>query len=255
MDPWLEIYWQDVHASLVIYIRDHIQRQLPAPLVARAEEDVSVDVEETSSGSLRPDVHVLEERGDEPGTVVTLAPPVEVAEPLLFRAPEPEIQRRIVIFDPVSGGRIVTVIEILIPTNKMPGQGRRSYLAKQRDLISAGVNLVEVDLIRQGVWSLSITEPPWRDKKRPLYTVCVFRATRPGERAIYPLGLNQSLPRIAIPLRANDRDVALDLQQVIEQAYEDGRYDRTDYGQPLNPPLLPDDAEWATKLLRDAGKM
>jgi len=38
MDPWLELYWRDVHASLIIYIRNQLQRQLPEPLVARAAQ-------------------------------------------------------------------------------------------------------------------------------------------------------------------------------------------------------------------------
>ena len=32
MNPYLEPHWGDVHASLVIYIRDQLQRKLPAGL-------------------------------------------------------------------------------------------------------------------------------------------------------------------------------------------------------------------------------
>ena len=39
MDPWLELHWRDVHARLIIYIANQLQRQLPEPLIARAEED------------------------------------------------------------------------------------------------------------------------------------------------------------------------------------------------------------------------
>src|SRR5262249_6952524 len=87
------------------------------------------------------------------------------------------------------------------------------------------------------------------------YMVCVFRAARPELRAFYPLPLRKALPRIAIPLRRQDRDVALDLQEVIIQAYERGRYDRTDYRRPLNPPLDTSDAAWAAELLRQAGRL
>src|SRR5947209_7078903 len=95
MDPWLEFYWRDVHASMIIYIRDHLQDQLPEPLVARAEEDVSGDSDEKRPSLLRPEVEVAEDRPDAEGGVATLAPPVSVAKPLLLRVPEPEVHRRV----------------------------------------------------------------------------------------------------------------------------------------------------------------
>ena len=77
MDPWLELHWRDVHASLIIYIRDHLQRHLPSPLVARAEETVSVDIEEDKPVMVRPDRAVTEDwlGGGGNGGVATAAPP------------------------------------------------------------------------------------------------------------------------------------------------------------------------------------
>jgi hypothetical protein len=49
--------------------------------------------------------------------------------------------------------------------------------------------------------------------------------------------------------------VVLDLQQVVDEAYETGRYDRADYRRPLKPPLSPEDAAWAAELLRKAGRL
>ena len=34
MDPFLESHWRDVHTSMMTYIRDQIQDQLPPDLVA-----------------------------------------------------------------------------------------------------------------------------------------------------------------------------------------------------------------------------
>src|SRR6266446_561390 len=124
MDPWLELHWRDVHSSLIIYIRNQIQRQLPEPLVARAEEDVMVDIDEHPAGRVRPDVQVLEERpraSAEEGGIATLSLPVAMTEPWLVRAPEPEVDRRVEIIDPSSGGRVITAIEVLSPSNKLPG--------------------------------------------------------------------------------------------------------------------------------------
>jgi Protein of unknown function (DUF4058) len=43
MDPWLEDYWGDVHASLTAYARDRLQPTLPSGLKARIEEYVTVE--------------------------------------------------------------------------------------------------------------------------------------------------------------------------------------------------------------------
>ena len=204
MDPWLEIYWRDVHARLIIYIADHLQVQLPEPLVARAEEDVSVDIEDEPAGAVRPDVEIAEDRAEK-GGVATLAPPVSVAEPLLLRTAEPEIHRRVEIIDPASGGRVVTAIEVLSPSNKVPGRARTAYESKQRDFLAAGVNLVEIDLVRQGHWVFSADETLLPRSRRTPYMVCVFRATQPALRAIYRMPIREPLPRIAIPLRRRDR--------------------------------------------------
>ncbi len=256
MDPWLELHWRDVHARLIIYAADQLQFQLPEPLVARAEEDVSVDIQEESPASARPDVYVAEDRpGGLERSVATLTPPAAVATPLLVRLPEPEVQRRIEIIDPSSGGRVVTAIEVLSPSNKLPGRARRAYTAKQRDYLSAGVNLLEIDLVRKGGWVFSMDEALLPARSRAAYMVCVFRATNPGERALYRLPLREPLPRIAVPLRPCDHDVVLDLQAVFNQAYERGRYERTDYRQQLDPPLSTEDAAWARDLLRKAGRL
>ena len=45
---------------------------------------------------------------------------------------------------------VVTVIEILSPTNKRPGKGRDLYLEKRQDVLASRTHLVEIDLLRVG---------------------------------------------------------------------------------------------------------
>jgi len=258
MDPWLELHWRDVHSSLIIYIRNHIQRQLPEPLVARAEEDVMVDIDEQAAGRVRPDVQVLEDRprsSTSEGGVATLPPPPDLTEPWLVRVPEPEVDRRVEIVDPSSGGRVITAIEVLSPSNKLHGPAQLAYRSKQRDFLAAGVNLVEIDLVRAGDWVFSVDETVVAPDERTPYMVCIFRATQPDRRGLFFLPLQKRLPRIAIPLRPHDQDVVLDLQAVVDEAYETGRYDRTDYRRALKPPLAPEDAAWASEMLHKAGHL
>ena len=252
----MELRWRDMHTRLVIYIANQLQVQLPEPLVAQAEETVLVDMPAEPPARLQPDVTVAEDRpGPEDGGIATLAPPATIAKPILVIVPEPEVDRHIEIIDTASGGRVITAIELLSPTNKVPGAGRRAYRSKQQAFVSAGVNLVEIDLIRKGEWAFSIDEAALVSDARTPYMACVFRATQPGLRALYRLPLREPLPRMAIPLRPNDRDVVLDLQKVINEAYETGRYDRLDHTRALDPPLAPEDAAWAANLLPKAGRV
>ena len=45
---------------------------------------------------------------------------------------------------------VVTVLEILSPTNKRPGRGRRIYEDKRLDVLATRTHLVEIDLLRVG---------------------------------------------------------------------------------------------------------
>ena len=59
MDPFLEKHWGDVHLRLMIGASDALQPELPADLVARAEERVYVEAGEDSR-HIAPAVHISE---------------------------------------------------------------------------------------------------------------------------------------------------------------------------------------------------
>jgi hypothetical protein len=118
------------------------------------------------------------------------------------------------------------------------------------------VNLVEIDLTRDGNRALLVPVLELPAEKRTTYLACVFRAAwkKYGRKEAYPISLRAPLPAIGIPLRAQDQDVRLDLQSLVDEAYQAGRYDRTiDYGQPCVPPLTPEDAAWAAHLVANHG--
>jgi hypothetical protein len=206
MDPYLERYWGDVHASLMVYLRDQINERLPADLQARVEETVSVDVIDGDSRWLYPDVLVVEEPA-----ALEYAPPATVvgaAEPRLITIPaESRTQRHLEIIDSNSGNRVVTAIEVLSPGNKTSESGRRLYRNKQRDYIQGRVNLVEIDLIRAGQFILAVPESAVPDSCRATYMICVRRVIQPHRAELYPIPLRDPLPAIRIPLRPNDTDL------------------------------------------------
>ena len=62
------------------------------------------------------------------------------------------------------------------------------------------------------------------------------------------------LPKIDVPLEDDVPDLTLDLQAVLDRAYDDGAYRRkTDYSLSPVPPLTGEDREWADTLLRERG--
>lgn len=253
MDPYLEQHWRDVHHALVTYARDSLQSRLPDRLRARMEERVFVESENSPWRVVYPDVRIIERPGPEWKTGEG-AGGIAVAEPVIVDLEvEPMAEGYIEIIDAGSGNRVVTVIEFLSPSNKIPGQGQDLYLQKQGEVLAAKANLVEIDLTRAGRRITAV--PPERipPAHRTTYQICVWRGWRPSKAEVYAAPLQHRLPSIRIPLRETDEDVPLDLQDLIEQAYRNGRYDDLDYKMEPSPPLDVTDAAWADELLRSKG--
>ena len=113
---------------------------------------------------------------------------------------------------------LVTVIEILSPTNKT-GVGRVEYLDKRDEYIDLPVNLVELDLLVGGR-RLPMKKPmPPGD-----YYALVARAQRRPDCDVYAWSIRQPLPTIPIPLKLVDSDVQLNLVDSFALAYQRGRY-------------------------------
>ncbi|MCX7396148.1 MAG: DUF4058 family protein [Planctomycetales bacterium] len=141
---------------------------------------------------------------------------------------------------------VVTVIELLSPTNKISAsRGRASYEQKRREVMTSSSHFVEIDLLRDGN-HLHTREllPPGE------YFVHVSRKDRRPKGYVWPILLPQRLPVIGIPLKEGDGDVELDLQMVLATAYDRAAYDlEVDYRSEPIPPLSHPHAEWANTLL------
>jgi hypothetical protein len=254
MDPYLEQHWGDVHHRLITYASDHLTKVLPRDLRARVEERVFVESPQDGQRPIVPDVRVLErvQRKAEQSALATALVP---AAPLIMLIDEEITQGYIEIRDASSGHRVVTVIEILSPTNKVPGEGQAKYLQKRRELHDGHVSLVEIDLVRTGTRPLPVSVDNLPLLFRTTYHIWVRRGWDPLRVEIYRASLRERLPVIRIPLRQTDTDVPLDLQALIEECYRNGNYeDDIDYQVDPYPPLAREDARWTTMLLRKAGR-
>jgi len=226
MDPYLEARWGDIHSRLATHASEQLNRNLPEDLVARSEEYVAVDSQdENRSTRYSPDVF-LTEFSETYDPVPN--PSVALADPVLLRIThEPKTLRRVVITDIESGNRVVTAIEFLSPSNKIGFDGRAAYRQKRREFLAGGANFVEIDLIREGPYVLYPPEIDLPTRLQVPYRACVVRAANPLTVELDAFPLQEKLLAIRIPLRQKDRDVALDLQPLIDHVYETGRYAKT----------------------------
>jgi hypothetical protein len=251
MDPYLEDpqIWQGVHASLAVYIRDQLQPKLRPRYIAALQERVFV---EGPDREITPDVWLRRSHDNGGGMSVALA---NGEVPIVVQVPALEIHEAYLeILDRQSGMRVVTVIEVVSPTNKFAGPGRKLYSAKQQVVLTSQAHLVEIDLLRAGPHVLAVPEWAARGRCEYHYLTCVSRAKELRDTyELYPRRLPERLPRIRIPLAEGDPDVVLDVQAVLEQAYEAGSYrDRLNYDAPCAPPLSSEDQVWANEQIENA---
>lgn len=145
-------------------------------------------------------------------------------------------------------GKLVTLVDIVSPTNKTDPKGRAAYHEKRREAKAAAASLVEIDLVLRGEPMLDYSRdglPEWD------YAVTVTRCTQPDRYEIYTSTLQKRLPRFKLPLAADDRDTVLDLQAAFARCYDQGAFaGQIDYGRDPSPPLGDDDRAWVAELLR-----
>ena len=156
MDPYLEDphIWPDFHKCLANRLSTALNRELPdhyyAMLAIRCETGV---VDEPISTVIVPDAIVLHAHQENGGTATAIAAP---------RASLSDCWEIIAEFEPVElcsievrdrdrAHEVVTLIEILSPSNKRPGRDRNQLLAKRNGIMSSETSLVEIDLLRTGV--------------------------------------------------------------------------------------------------------
>jgi hypothetical protein len=254
MDPYLERSWRDVHTQLITSGQAALNGTLPEDLVARVEERVVVDsVDYEHPRAIYPDVRVYKDPNHS-FTQGAAGQQSAVAEPIVLEFQSEEHTEAFITILDVHGNELVTVIEFLSPSNKLPGFARDQYRRKREELVASKINIVEVDLVRAGRWRELLMPTIAPARLESVYRVVTRRVHPKARVELYLISLRDRLPLIPVPLREGEKDVVLDLQPLVDQAYVNGRYDRTRYDVPCDPPLEPEDAVWAEALLRAAGR-
>jgi hypothetical protein len=250
MDPYLEqeVIWHDFHERFLPAAAAQLSAQVLPRYIVLIDESVYLhDVEMEQDRPIgRPDLTVA--RRPEPGASLGVAADVLEA-PARVRMPEIEEEREsfLKICDRVSR-QVITVIELLSPTNKRRGENRRRYLAKRADVLRGPVHLVEIDLLRAG------PAMPAAERPECVYSVLISRAEDRPTAGFWPIGLRDALPTIPVPLLAGDSDARLDLRAVIDRVYDEAGYRFFLYDRVPEPPLTGLDVEWAERLRDGDGR-
>jgi hypothetical protein len=242
MNPYLEraTAWESFHPALIVAAHLQIASQHPPDYVVRIENRVYIHeppAERRVVGSS--DLGVVRTPGPSGARAATLEAPARVT---ILDAVDVQRVGFLTIRDR-DGNDLVTVIELLSPTNKYAGPDREQYLSKRREILRSRAHFVEIDLLRGGP-RMPPDELPTCD-----YCAIVSRVEERPQAGVWPWRIRDPIPLLPIPLRPTDADVRLDLKAAIDLMYDGGRYGNYIYSGPPEPRLAPDDAAWAAAFI------
>jgi hypothetical protein len=251
MDPYLERrdIWPDVHGAMIVAMRDALAPQVAPAYYVAIEERAYIIAVDTAECIGRPDVAVDTAAGEvRPAAEAdTEAAVTNLAQTVVLPQFE-EVHERYLEIRAVRTHAVVTAIEMLSPSNKVPGQGREAYEEKRRQVLSTLTNLVEIDLLRGGE-PMEMQPPPQGD-----YRILIRVGWERPHARLYAWSVRDAIPGVPVPLRRGEQEARLHLGGLLTEIYDRARYDlRIDYRQLPEPPLSPPDAAWANELLRAKG--
>lgn len=146
-----------------------------------------------------------------------------------------------------SGDKLVTLIELISPTNRTHPEGRRRYDMRRTEARIEGAHFVELDLVLQGHTCLEADLSTLTESQ---YVCCVTRAVRPIKHELYGTLLTKRLPRIRLPMLPDERDLVLDVQALVNRVFDRCFDGQIDYQTDPSVPLSDEDRRWMDQLLR-----
>jgi hypothetical protein len=251
MNPYLEqsSVWEDFHQSLITEIRESIAAQVRPAFLVKIEERVFIhEPSSEERGRLlgKPDVAIIGSR--HPSFALAETVPDRLAA-IIATIPDVDIEKHSFIeIRDRQNRELVTMIEVLSPSNKRHGPDREQYLMKRSVLLCSPVSIVEIDLLRGGP-RLPMDGVPACD-----YCAMVSRRSLRPNIEVWPIQLRDPLPILPIPLKGEVPDAKLDLQALLNRVYDAAGYEDYIYESPPEPPLPESDAAWSQAILANAAR-
>jgi len=249
MDPWLERpgFWPDVHDSLIMSLRKALAPLLRPKYYLAVQQRTVIAVVPPDSHAIFPDLAVLEQHKSSPAQKTPFA---AFVEPIIVEIPVQEtITEDYLEVVEVAGRQVVTIIEILSPSNKRSGDDRQAYISKREKIFRTPMNFVEIDLLRG--W------PPMPFSFSPTnghlshYRILVKRHASVRHAFLYPFSVRDPIPVFPLPLQPGDVEPPVCLSAGLKEIYDEYGYDlHIDYNRPPEPSLSENDAQWAAEILR-----
>ncbi len=248
MDPYLEAPagWQEFHSRFINTISDFLVPKLRPRYAVHIERYVYLTALDAEATRLRPDVAVAQTLPEAPRTEGAVVTHTETTSAVLIPLPVvEEVRHYFLEIRELTTQKVVTVIEMLSPFNKCPGDDRTEYLKRRNAILNSDAHLVELDLLREGE-----RVPMGKPLPPADYYAIVSRSYRRPIAEVYSWTVRDPMPKIPIPLKRGDQDVLLDLQAVFTTVYDRAGYDyRLPYDREPDPPLKPEDREWAKQII------
>ncbi len=251
MNPYLEHpnIWPSIHNRLIVAIADALAPQILPKYFVDIERRVYQANGEDSLLVGIPDLVVQQRlRNQTNSNVAVAAPPVtprrvRMPIPLEFRESYLEVRE-------IATKQVVTVIEVLSPTNKRAGQGREIYEEKRSSVLGSRTHLVEIDLLQAGK-----PMPVLDCDIEANYRIVISRGDERPMADLYLFNLTDAIPSFPLPLRRGDVEPIVDLHRLINSIYARAGYDYViDYNNSETVPQLSEsEANWADGLLREKG--
>ncbi|HLX61085.1 MAG TPA: DUF4058 family protein [Planctomycetota bacterium] len=254
MDPFIEAanMWSSVHHHLISEICSAINLALPAKYVATVEERCYPADEGLE---MYPDIKIqsVSEEQAVYGEVRKRVAAMRLPEPIEIEAATRKFRvyfLRVVCANDTS--RVVAEIEVFSPANKKSGNGRTSYLEKQRTLLNSNTHFLEIDLLRDGQHTIACPKSELQKYGIWDYATCLHKGDAGDKFNVWLGTLRHKLPVVHIPLEKPKDEVSFDLQAIFNKCYDGCAIaKRVKYSRPAVPPLSPEDAAWANEILKE----
>jgi len=122
-------------------------------------------------------------------------------------------------------------------------------LTKREKILETSTNLVEIDLLRKGQ-----PVPILDNHILSHYQILVYPASIRPLADLYAFNLQNVIPSFRLPLRSDDTEPVINLQELLNQVYDIYDYDLVvDYSQEAVPALSEEEKVWADGVLKEKG--
>lgn len=222
MNPYLEQveFWSDFHNQLIAAMARALIPQILPKYRVITDKWVYKIAGPTAITIGRPDIAVQQSRTTQAAVKTTVAPSQSAVQPIKVTIPLLEEMRQsyLEVRDAATQA-VVTAIEVLSPATKR-GEGRQKYESKRQQVLESLTNLIEIDLLRDG-------DPlPAEDGYiQSHYRILVSRASTRPVADLYPFNVGDRIPSFPLPLKQEDAEPVVDLQQLVDDLYEQLAYD------------------------------